>query len=360
MPATLLSAARARSVCALPLAPAPLPVMLPGASLLSSRRPPRLLATSTPEAPGARARAIASGLLARALGLLPRVSVPRAWARLRMTLAVRSAGALGASRDDARFRLNGLRWHHLAIAAHLHALHARAQAEGAQAVEPMFAFVLANVWGTYNALERDVLFPWLETGASEDKRVARALKGFAGERDRLERTARRVQGELRKIAVDGQSTKKTKKRRRKRSRRTVAAVDAPPPVPEEGDARRAKVPKKAGEVREADRVAGEIKELIEDAERLHRAERDILFPIIAATFSKEDQAKLTARMISSMDSGIARLQLVNYYETIKKGRHKDQLRRFQDEVPAPVRLMLPVWKRRLYDSSPLADLHPKN
>lgn len=284
---------------------------------------------ASPWAPLAR---LAQMIRRAELPSLPRLSLPRILARLRMNLAVRRAGG-ERLQPGAPFRLHGLGWHHMAIAAHLRALQKRAESgeRDAAAMEGAFAFVLGKVWRTYNGLERDVLFPWIAAAASDEPRVRRALGGFAAERDRIDRAAAHVHSSMRALSHGG---------RRTRRAREVAAVDA----------QRAE--------RSTDDIAliaYALAELLEDAERLHRAERDILFPIIAQKFSESDQRAFTVRMVRAMDTGTARLQLVNYYETIK--HNKEQLRRFHNEVPAGVRMFLPMWKVRWYDKSPLAELH---
>lgn len=270
---------------------------------------------------------------------LPRMTLPRALARLRMQLALRSAAGRKISADTP-FRLNGLGWHHMAIESHLRALQLCAVESDSDAVamEGAFAFVLAKVWRTYNTLERDVLFPWVAAGAGGDARVTRALSGLSTERDRIERAAVHVEKSMRALA--GSVDQPTSRRSR---RRTVAAVKSQ------------RAP--GGSAEDFASVARALADLLEDAERLHRAERDILFPIIATHFSESDQRAFTARMVRTMDINVARLQLVNYYETIKHS--KEQLRKFQEEVPVGVRMFLPVWKSRWYDKTPLADLHSR-
>ncbi len=253
---------------------------------------------------------------------LPQFDIPRIVGRIRMAVAVHNAAGLNHEQAHP-FKLNGLRWHHCAISNHLRALEKRAAggASGAE-LEAAYSFVFAKIWRTYNNLERDILFPWLVAGTENDVHVQRAVNEFATERARIERSAARVGTAIRAVAQNDPL----------REQQNYAAVS---------------------NVRH-ERLARQLSGLAADVERLHKAERDVLFPIIAARFDVAEQRRLTNRMVDAMENRLSRLQLVNYYENIKDD--PVQVAHFKDEVPAPLRALLGFWKMSYYDGTPLEAL----
>lgn len=254
---------------------------------------------------------------------LPQFDLPRFIGRVRMAVAVHNAN--GMNHEQAHpFKLNGLRWHHCAISNHLRAIekYAANGASGAE-VEAAYSFVFAKIWRTYNNLERDIFFPWLVSGTHNDPHVQNAVNEFAAERSRIERAANRI-------------------------RSTITALMQCDPTMYEHN----KLASVSNVRRE--RLTRQLRGLAIDVERLHKAERDVLFPIIAARFSVPEQRKLTNRMVDAMENRLSRLQLVNYYENIKND--PVQVAHFKDEVPAPLRALLGFWKMSYYDGTPLESL----
>jgi hypothetical protein len=278
-----------------------------------------------------------------ALPALP--SLPRLVARLRAGWALRAASrARGAGGDVRRalrvFRLNGLRWHHLAIARDLARFRAyvdgvdcgKLGAEGLAELAGIFSFFVDRNWGVYNRLERDVLFPWVVEGGRGSKGeadVVRAVDAFGGERDRIEEDARVLRARLDRMARKGRLRASVLENRR-------GVCD-----------------------HEMRKVSAEVGMLLEDATRLHAAEEEVLFPYIARQFTREQQRSLTFRIIDMLDKPLAKFTIVSLHEGLKTAAAtRADWRAYEREVPAPVRYYLWVWRGRLWEPSPLAKLDP--
>lgn len=271
-------------------------------------------------------------------------SIPRLMNRLRSRWALRSAARMRSAGGDVRrshrvFRLNGLRWHHMAIARDLQRFAAYAESVDCAGVTPerlaelegIFGFFVDKVWMTYNRLERDAFFPWvLEGGAGGNgfANVARAIDAFGSERDRIEGSATQLRGRLERMTRKG------------RARNSVL--------------------RSAGHCStEMRRIVGDVETLLEDVTRLHQTEEDILFPYITRQFTKDQQRHITYKIIDLMDKPLAKLNLVSFHEALKTtAATRADWRAYENEVPAPARLYLWVWRGRYWEPSPLAILDP--
>lgn len=272
-------------------------------------------------------------------------SIPSWWLRFRSwrsRLALRAASRARSAGGDVKrservFRLNGLRWHHMAIArdlrrfaAHVSAFDcSSASSESLCELQQIFSFFHDNIWKTYNTLERDVLFPWLCEGgknASGYADVKRAIDAFSHERDRIDVGAEGLRQRLAALSRKGRSQ--------------ITAVRIPRVC--------------TAEVR---RIVSDVDILLADAARLHKAEQETLFPYIARQFTKDDQSRLTFKIVNMMDKTLAKLNLVSFHEALKTtSATRADWKNYEREVPTPVRLYLWVWKGRLWDPSPLARL----
>lgn len=246
-----------------------------------------------------------------------------------------------------------------------------------------------NVWDVYNTLERQVFFPWVEGGVSDKSAVAKALSLFSKERNRIEDGADSVQSRFSRLVCSTgypftsqgpcstpyllNATRARKIKRRGEAEAVRARAEALTGVvkseteaqdkkdtlqlregyrPEEGkmvmpvSLRRVN----ADEVRQ---IAQEVGSLIEDTERLHKMERGLLYPLIANTFAEKEQARLTNVMVYSMRSVLAKFMITIYHQAVEKQASRTQWKRYKREVPLPVRVYTPVWRKRLFDGSPL-------
>jgi hypothetical protein len=185
----------------------------------------------------------------------------------------------------------------------------------------IYGFFNDNIWGIYNKLERDVVFPWLADGGRNAKghaNLLRAVDTFGVERDRISAASEDLWDRLGLLA-------KKKSRARRAVERNMNTCNI--------------------EVR---RVVSDINELLEDTERLHKAEE-----------SKEDQRRITSRIVDMLDKPLAKLTIVSFHEALKTtAATRADWRAYEKEVPAPIRLYLWVWRGRYWDPSPLADLDP--
>lgn len=100
-------------------------------------------------------------------------------------------------------------------------------------------------------------------------------------------------------------------------------------------------------------ISIEVADLIEDTETLHRTERGLLYPLIANTFSEREQARLTNVMVYSMRSVLAKFIITIYHQAVEKNATRAQWKWYKREVPLPIRVYTPVWRKRLFDGSPL-------
>lgn len=258
------------------------------------------------------------------------------WLLSRAASRARCAGG-DVKRSDRVFRLNGLRWHHMAIArdlrrfaAHVSALNCSgASAEALGDLQNIFGFFHDNIWNTYNSLEREVLFPWLCEGGEKGSGFAdirRAIDAFNSERDRIDIGARAVRAKLTALARKGSLQSATLRNPK------VCSM-------------------------EMRKLVSDVNVLLTDSERLHKTEQDILFPYISRQFTKDDQIRITYKIINMMDKSLAKLNLVSFHEALKTTTAtRADWKNYEREVPTPVRLYLWVWKGRLWDPSPLARL----
>lgn len=284
--------------------------------------------------PGAGASASLPGL---ALVRRAAARVRGRWA-LRAADAARKAGG-DVKRTDRSFRLNGLRWHHMAISRDLRRFSAHVEAYDCGRATPdslaelheIYSFFFRKVWKTYNKLENDVLFPWICEGGKNAKGHAdlvRAVDAFSSERDRIEANATNLENRLDRLARKGKTT------------RAAARISNMCSA-------------------EMKRTVMDLQDLLEDTERLHGMEQDVLFPYVARQFTKDQQRSITNKIVYMMDPPLAKLNLVSFHEALKtKLSTRADWRAYEKEVPTPVRLYLWVWKGRLWDPSPLARLDP--
>lgn len=265
-------------------------------------------------------------------------------------------------------------------------------------LERSYAYLVDNVWDVYNSLEKDVLFPWVLQGVPQDYAVMRALALFGKERDRIEDSVDMLHNRFAKVVCatghgyssmgtcGGRRVCATRKRRVKRRRerqdkkRRQAALNGNSSASENSRRKKANLQIREGysppeeEERKnggeralrninADEIlvlAKEMGEIIEDTERLHKTERGLLYPIIANTFPEQEQARLTNVLVYSMRSALAKFIITIYHQAVEKHSARTQWNYYKKEVPLPIRVYTPVWRKRLYDDSPLGWLRTSN
>lgn len=278
----------------------------------------------------------------------------------------------GIAGEARGFRLHGWRWHHVAIGRELAAI-ATALGSGVDCGDPSavaavvdaFAFARRSVWAVHNTMEREVLFPWIDTGVcaaaadggrgpptvtavsrrgggggdggggggggvagrspARQRAVSAALSSFTAERERLEAAASDVEARL--------------------ARLTAATADRD--APWRGVA--ACGPETA-------RAAAAVRVLAAEAAALFAAEEAALIPLVTGDFSADEQARVFLTAVHGLAGGLrgptAKLQLVLFHEALKAGGGGEEWGHFKREVPRPARAWIPVWKKRLYDGCP--------
>lgn len=369
----------------------------------------------------------------------PLLNPGAAFARWRSQRALRAASR--AARDSkqkrdwqSKFHLNGLTWHHLYIAQDLRriqlflrelhrikdrgAVFVKSPTKNSPRVTPeaqvltlvrlerAFSFLLDNVYGVYNSLEKQVLFPWIEAGVQDGAALQRALQLFSKERDHIEDQADLLQSRFARLVCStgypyasmgpcsaSRSFSATRIRREKRQREAADARALGEALKNGGgeDAdeisrrrrsslfiRKGYEPSKNGSVSSskasvlknglleqhvqnwspvpADEIwqlSADLQEVIDDSERLHKMERKTLYPLIAKTFSEREQGRITHVLVYSMRSALAKFMISVYHQAVDKHGSRSQWRRYKREVPLPIRVYTSVWRARLYDGTPL-------
>ncbi|KAK1866698.1 hypothetical protein I4F81_009214 [Pyropia yezoensis] len=235
---------------------------------------------------------------------------------------MRAAGD-GIAGEARGFRLHGWRWHHVAIGRELGAI-STALGSGVDCGDPSavaavvdaFAFARRSVWAVHNTMEREVLFPWIDTGRA----VSAALSSFAAERERLEAAATEVEARLARLAAATAE--------RDAPWRGVAACGP-----------------------ETARAAAAVRVLADEAAALFAAEEAALIPLVTGDFSADEQARVFLTAVHGLAGGLrgptAKLQLVLFHEALKAGGGGEEWGHFKREVPRPARAWIPVWKKRL-------------
>ena len=334
----------------------------------------------------------------------PKATLSRWRSKRAMRNAAREARDKRLERRDwtRRFRLNGLTWHHLYISQDLRKIvsflkeieNKPSTADALIPLERSYAYLLDNVWDVYNSLERDVLFPWIQNGITENVALDRALLLLSNERNRIEDTADVIQSRFSKVVCAtgypytslgpcSQSHKfnASRNRRLKRiregkdSKARAAALVGMSKKEEDSRSKKASLSLKEGfqpseeneklrlkankfKVKnipydEIGQMTSDIVNLIEDTERLHKTERGLLYPLIAEKFSAKEQNRLTNVLVYSMRSSLAKFIITIYHQSVAKHDSRSQWRWYKREVPLPIRVYTPIWRARLFDGCPL-------
>lgn len=369
----------------------------------------------------------------------PLLNPGAAFARWRSQRALRAASRAARGSKQKRdwqnkFHLNGLTWHQLYIAQDLQRIHMflrelqRVKDRGAVFVnssaaksprvsteaqvltlvrlERAFTFLLDNVYGVYNSLEKQVLFPWIEAGVQDGGALQRALQLFSKERDHIEDQSDLVQSRFARLvcstgypyssmgpcsAARSFSASRIRKEKRQREAADARALAAALKTGGGEDAdeisrrrrsslyiRKGYEPSENGNTSSPKALGGknrpnqydpdnwrtvpseelrqlscDLQEVIEDSDRLHKMERKTLYPLIAKTFPEREQGRITHVLVYSMRSALAKFMISVYQQAVDKHGSRSQWRRYKREVPLPIRVYTPVWRSRLYDGTPL-------
>lgn len=337
----------------------------------------------------------------------PRQTLTRWRSKRALRAAAREAKRGRKDRDwTDRFKLNGLTWHHLYIAQDLRRIQLVLRelegrmikgdddsvAKGLVKVERSYRYLLDNVWDVYNTLERQVFFPWIEGACQEEAAIGRALMLFGKERSRIEDVADNVSSRFSRMVCStgfpysslgscslGRRLNAARVRKEKRRKERQAAKSRAKALSGVAESNvKAREKKEALAMREGYKpeqekelavtslrrinldelqaINVEVSNLIEDTERLHKMERGLLYPLIAEKFGEKEQSRLTNVMVYSMRSVLAKFIITIYHQAVEKHGTRTQWKYYKREVPLPIRVYTPVWRKRLFDGCPLGHL----
>lgn len=268
-------------------------------------------------------------------------------------------------------------------------------------LERAYYFLLENICGMYSTLEKHVLFPWVQNGVPDNELLSRALALFSKERERIEDQADAIQSRFARLVCSTgypyaslgpcSSSRSFSASRLRRDKRRLDAAEVNVHREEmqnksEGSsadelARRkcSGLAVQAGYVpvvgnngssslsnsgtpsinwrnvslKDLRQLRADLNTMIEDTERLYQTERSLLYPIIAKTFSNDEQVRITNVLVYSMPNSVSRLLITIYHQAVEKHATRAQWKWYKREVPLPIRMLTPVWRARLYDGTPL-------
>lgn len=245
--------------------------------------------------------------------LQPRSAPEKPSRHRRRTMGVFEANAMPTHVGGKRgFHVHGWRWHHLGVVQDLRQIAFAAQAPALCAagggplrkeLAGAFEHVLDDNWGVHDDVEDKLFFPWVRSRAGGTRKIALAAL-----------TARRRAGA----------------RRREDLRRDLAAFGRC----------------KGGSTCtvHANRAASGVTALADEAAALFAAEEKLLVPLVTKLFSRQEQATFNKEVIRSLSSRQARVSLVVFRDAVQSSPKERS--EFEREVPAPVRVLVPYWRRK--------------
>lgn len=300
-----------------------------------------------------------------------------------------------------KFHMNGLSWHHFYISQDLRRISLFLQeidkaipnrpdvANRIVPLERSYAYLLDNVWDVYNSLERHILFPWVLAGVRNDPAVLKALQLFSKERTRIEDSADLIQSRFSRLVCSSgypyaslgpctsprrmnATTSRRIKRRREAAdakarakaltgsdtdmaaRRKKASLNLRegyhPPAEETPSVTKITRHVNMDDIRA---ISADLSTVVQDTERLHKMERDLLYPIIANIFPEREQARVTNVLVYSMRAALAKFIITIYHQAVEKRATRTEWKWYKRAVPLPIRVYTPVWRKRFFDGSPL-------
>lgn len=87
--------------------------------------------------------------------------------------------------------------------------------------------------------------------------------------------------------------------------------------------------------------------LRDTAQTMLQTEESLLIPLVAHYIPPSTQSRLNQRVLATLGVWDSRLHLVGMHQTIQ--HDKQEMARFQQEIPYLARSMIGRWKRLLYD-----------
>lgn len=78
-------------------------------------------------------------------------------------------------------------------------------------------------------------------------------------------------------------------------------------------------------------------------------ENSLLVPSIAQIVPQSEQKSFNNKVLLNLGVFESRLHLVGMYEAVQESNNKLEMDLFQQAIPSIPQMMIPRWKRKLYD-----------
>ena len=78
-------------------------------------------------------------------------------------------------------------------------------------------------------------------------------------------------------------------------------------------------------------------------------ENSLLVPSIARIVPKSEQKSFNNKVLLNLDILESRLHLVGMYEAVQESNNEMEMDLFKRNIPSIPQMMIPRWKRKLYD-----------
>lgn len=224
------------------------------------------------------------------------------------------------AKKRAPYRVHGWRWHHLSLVRDLGVVGAalsgrRVCTEGAagaaerRAVARAFAHVLEDNWAVHDAVEGELLYPWVATRSGVARRTA--IRALDARRGALKARRERVLGSLRAFQQLERGG-------------DVCAV-------------------------RARGAAADVHSLRAAAAATFAAAERVVVPAVRALYSEDEQRTFNRNVIRGLSARQAQVALVIFRDGIYDSRRASAADRadFERQVPRAIRALVPVWRRAL-------------
>lgn len=87
----------------------------------------------------------------------------------------------------------------------------------------------------------------------------------------------------------------------------------------------------------------------EEAKSILEVEHSLIAPLVADAVSAKEQKAIVSKVIGDIGLADLRLHLVHMHEAVVNQQDKGEVEVFRDKVDGVSRMMIPRWKRLLYD-----------
>ena len=223
--------------------------------------------------------------------------------------------------ETGKFHVQGWRWHTLSMvreASRLERLARRSSIDDAAHVQQAAEYVVGfNMKGLHN-IERDLFFPWVRKRVEalvEERSVAKAfglmMDALEADRVAIERLGKSVV-DLSTIASDAS---------RAEDARTRALLQ----------------------------VADQSAEIVRVGRSMMDREDTLLVPTIGRLVSKSEQKSFNNKVIRMLGVFDSRMHLVGMHEAVWELKDQRERDLFEEAIPYLPRMMIPRWKRLLYE-----------